>query len=171
MKKSKPDIERKLQDDANETDIWSIRNNLPIYYGKSPTMTLGSRHKIQQAGPLSISIGNTQLNSVSSQKLLGLHIDETLSWTQHIDYLCSVISSRISLLRQLSYYVPENIQKIYFQSYVLPMIDYGSISCGSTSKMNIERINKLQKERIILKTDYTTPSAETRMNGSITTYK
>ena len=25
--KSKPDIERKLQDDANETDNWSIRNN------------------------------------------------------------------------------------------------------------------------------------------------
>ena len=147
MKKSKPDIERKLQDDANETDNWSIRNNLPIHYGKSTTMTLGSRHKIQQAGPLSIYIGNTQLNSVSSQKLLGLHIDETLSWTQHIDYLCSVISSRISLLRQLSYYVPEHIQKIYFQSYVLPMIDYGSISCGSTSKMNIERINKLQIER------------------------
>ena len=98
--KNKPDIERKLQDDANETDNWSIRNNLPIHYGKSTTMSLGSRHKIQQAGPLSISIGNTQLNSVSSQKLLGLHIDETLTWTQHIDYLCSVISSRISLLRQ-----------------------------------------------------------------------
>ena len=160
--KSKPDIERKLQDDANETDNWSIRNNLPIHYGKSTTMTLGSRHKIQQAGPLKISIGNTQLNSVSSQKLLGLHIDETLSWTQHIDYLCSVISSRISLLRQLSYYVPENIQKIYYQSHVLPMIDYGSISWGSISKMNIERINKLQKRaaRIILKADNTTPSVE-----------
>ena len=73
--KSKPDIERKLQDDANETDNWSIRNNLPIYYGKPTTMTLGSRHEIQQAGLLSISIGNTQLTSVSSQKLLGLHID------------------------------------------------------------------------------------------------
>ena len=39
--KSKPNIERKLQDDANETDNWSIRNNLPIHYGKSNTMTLG----------------------------------------------------------------------------------------------------------------------------------
>ena len=120
------------------------------------------RHKIQQAGPLSISIGNTQLNSVSSQKLLGLHFDETLSWTQHIDYLCSIISSRISLLRQLSYYVPDNIQKIYYQSYILPMMDYGSISWGSTSKMNIKK--KMQKKKksgtYHLKTDYTTPSAE-----------
>ena len=72
-------------------------------------MTLGTRHKIQQAGQLNISIGNTQLNLVSSQKLLGVHIDETLSWNQRIDILCSIISSRISLLRQLSYYVPENV--------------------------------------------------------------
>ena len=125
-------------------------------------MTLGTRHKIQQAGQLNISIGNTQLNPVSSQKLLGVHIAETLSWNQHIDYLCSIISSSISLLRQLSYYVPENVQKMFYQSYVLPLIDYGSSSWGSTTKLNIERINKLQKNaaRIILKVDYFTPSVE-----------
>ena len=31
-----------------------------------------------------MSIGNTQLNPDSSQKLLGVHIDETLSWNQHM---------------------------------------------------------------------------------------
>ena len=160
--KSKPEIEHKLQADANESDDWSIRNKLPIHYGKSTTMTLGTRYKIREVGHLNISIGNTSLNSVHSQKLLGLHIDETLNWNQHIDYLCSVISSRISLLKQLSYYVPQNIQKIYYQSYILPMIDYGSISWGSTSKANKERINKLQKRaaRIILNADYITPSEE-----------
>ena len=160
--KNKPEIEHKLQSDANETEVWSINNKLPIHYGKSTTMTLGTRNKIQQAGQLNISIGNTQLNPVSSQKLLGIHIDETLSWNQHIDYLCSIISSRISLLGQLSYYVPENVQKMFYQSYVLPLIDYGSCSWGSTTKLNIERIYKLQKKaaRIILKVDYITPSVE-----------
>ena len=44
------------------------------------------------------------------------------------------------------------------------MIDYGSISLGSTSNANKERINKLQKRaaRIILNADYMyiTPSEE-----------
>ena len=160
--KNKPEIEHKLQTDANETDDWSIRNKLPIHYGKSTTMTLGTIYKLQQAGQLNITIGNTPLNSVSSQKLLGLHIDETLTWNKHTDYLCSVISSRISLLKHLSYYVPQNVQKMYYQSYILPIIDYGSISWGSTSKQNIERINKMQKRaaRIILNADYITPSEE-----------
>ena len=53
-------------------------------------------------------------------------------------------------------------KKILYQSYVLPLIDYCSISWGCTSKLNIERINKLQKRvaRIILKVDSTTPSVE-----------
>ena len=74
----------------------------------------------------------------------------------------SIISSRISLLRQLSYYVPENVKKMFYQSYVLPLIDNCSSSWGSTAKLNIERINKLQKRaaRFILKVDYITPSVE-----------
>ena len=42
------------------------------------------------------------------------------------------------------------------------MIDYDSNTCGSTSKLNIERLSKLQKRaaRIILKVDFETPSSE-----------
>ena len=54
------------------------------------------------------------------------------------------------------------IQKLLYQGYILPLIDYGSNTWGTTSKYNIERISKLQKRaaRIILKTDYNTPSPE-----------
>ena len=88
--------------------------------------------------------------------------DFDLILNPHIDYLCSVITSKITLLKQLSFYVPENIQKLFYQSYILPLIDYGSNSWGSTLINNIERINKLQKRaaRIILKADFTTPSAD-----------
>ena len=125
-------------------------------------MTLSSRHKIQKAGKLNITIGDAPINSVSSQKHLGLYIDETFSWNPHIVYLCTIISSRISLLKQLTHNVPENIQKMFYQSYILPMIDYGSNSWRSTSNKNIERVNNLQKRapRIILKADYTTPSED-----------
>ena len=65
--------------------------------------------------------------------------------------------------KSLSLKMTENVQKMFYQSYVLPLIDYGSCSWGSTTKQNIERINKLQKRaaRIILKVDYITPSVET----------
>ena len=51
---------------------------------------------------------------------------------------------------------------MFYQSYVLPLIIYGSSSWGSTTKLNIKRIFKLQRRAalFILKVDYITPSVE-----------
>ena len=59
-------------------------------------------------------------------------------------------------------YVPTHIQKVYYQGYILPYIDYGSVTWGSASVTNIERISKLQKRaaRIILRANYDTPSVD-----------
>ena len=62
----------------------------------------------------------------------------------------------------MSLYIPVEAQKLYYQGYILPLIDYGSCTWGTTSKANIERISKLQKRaaRIILNADYVTTSSE-----------
>ena len=93
-------------------------------------------------------------------KANGIVIDDHLSWAPHIDYLCSTISSKISLLRHISIYVPQNIQKIFYQSYIQPLLDYGCNTWGNKTAANIERLSKLQKRaaRIILRADFMTPS-------------
>ena len=50
--------------------------------------------------------------------------------------------------------------KLYYNSYILPILDYGCLIWGRCSKTNTLRILKLQKRaaRIILKADITTPS-------------
>ena len=54
------------------------------------------------------------------------------------------------------------VQKLFYQGYILSLIEYGSNTWGSTSKLNIERLSKLQKRaaRKILKADFDTPSSE-----------
>ena len=96
---------------------------------------------------------------MSTQKLPGVHLDQHLTWTAHLDNLCSSIYSIISLLRQLAEYVPNCVQKRFYQGYILPLIYYGSIA-WATSLANIQRLSKLQKQaaRIILKANFDTPS-------------
>ena len=57
--------------------------------------------------------------------------------------------------------MPTDVQKRFYQGYILPLIDYGSITWGTTSNANIERLSKLQKRaaRIILRADFDTPSS------------
>lgn len=154
-------LEMKLQCDANNTIDWSLNNNMHVNYDKTSYMLIGTMYRLNTSRQLNIKIDNNQITSTRSQKLLGLHIDDTLTWSTHIDHLCSAISSKISLLRQLSSYVSVDIQKKYYQGYILPLMDYGSVVWGTTSAANIDRLMKLQKRaaRIILRADFTTPSA------------
>ena len=123
-------------------------------------MVLGSKKRVQDEYQLVLRTENHTIDKVSTQKLLGIFIDDHLSWNSHIDHLCSTLSSKISLLRQISAFVPQNIQKVYYQSYISPLLDYGCNTWGTTSSSNIERLSKLQKRaaRIILKADFATPS-------------
>ena len=159
--KSESEVQPKLQQDGDNSKTWAKQHKMKIHYDKTTCMLVGNRHKTREASGLNIHIENNKLKQVEKQKLLGVFIDENLSLTAHIDNLCSLISSKISLLKQLSSYVPVEIQKLFYQGYILPLIDYGSNTWGTTSKHNIERISKLQKRaaRIILKADYNTPSS------------
>ena len=153
-------IENRIQSDFNASKLWSTSNKMHIHYQKTSCMTIGTRQRLDGTDHLDIKDDNINIRSVSNQKLLGLHIDENLNWNTHIDNLSKAVSSKISLLRHLAEYVPMQVQKQFYQGYILPLLDYGSITWGSTSTANIERLLKLQKRaaRIILKADCDTPS-------------
>lgn len=154
-------LEMKLQSDADTVKDWSRKNKMHIHYDKTNYMILSTMYKLNESKQLDLKIANNQIKNTRNQKLLGIHIDDKLTWSTHTDHLCSAISSKISLLRQLSSYVSIDVQKKFYQGYILPLIDYGSVVWGTTSATNIDRITKLQKRaaRIILRADYTTPSA------------
>ena len=155
-------IENHIIDDFDKTKQWSKRNNLPINYKKTTCMAAGTKRRLADSHKLEIRLDDICIENVSKQKLLGVYIDENLNWSAHIDYLCSNISSKISLLRQLSQYVPQNVQKLFYKGYIMPLIDYGSVIWGSTSSSNLDRLLKLQKRaaRIILRADFRTPSVD-----------
>ena len=127
-----------------------------IHYKKTTCMAVGTKQKLSHTEKLNIKIENNEIEPVSSQKLLGLHIDENLNWTMHIDYMCVTICSRISQLKQLSHY----IQNIFYQEYILPLIDYGSTTWGHQT-IQVYRLNKLPKraDGIILRANLMTPSS------------
>ena len=153
-------INAELQSDFSIALSCSRQNKLPINYDNTTYMVLGAKKRINNEHHLVLKADNHTIDKVTKQRLLGIIIDDHLTWTAHIDYLCSTLSTKISLFRQLSAYVPQEIQKLYYQSYILPPLDYGCNTWGTTSSANIEPLSKLQKctARIILKVDFLTPS-------------
>ena len=90
-------------------------------------------HKLNDNYEFDLKVDSNPIKKTRNHKLLGIYIDDKLSWTTHIDHLCSSISSKISLLKQLSSYASIDIQTKFYQGYILPLTDYGSVVWGTTS--------------------------------------
>ena len=167
-------VEIKLHGDLNNAKHWSEEENkLPLNYNKTTCMTIGTKKRINDSRKLNLEVDEVCIQNMSTQKLLGVHLDQYLTWSAHIDNLCSAISSKISLLRQLAEYVPICVQKRSYHGYILPLIDYGSITWGTTSIANIQRLSKLQKRASLMFQELGWLSVENRIkyNKAAITYR
>ena len=109
---------------------------------------------------LNIVVNGNQLNNVENEKLLGVHIDNNLTFNKHVDAVCGNITSKVALLNRIKQFLPLHAKKLYFNAYILPIIDYCLTIWGNVPKSQIERTNKLQKRaaRIILDAPPDSPS-------------
>ena len=151
-------VEIKLQCGATGFFCWCRSNKMHVCILKTAYMTLASRQNLRREDHIEIYIDKEIIQTV--EQLLWVVIDRSLSWDKQIDAECLNITPRITLLKHLSKYIDKSSRNQYYNSYILPVLDYGYLIWGRCSKSNILRLVKLQKRaaRIIIKADIYTPS-------------
>ena len=91
----KPDTEEeKLQCGADNAKDWIRQNNMLINYDKTNYMILGLTNKQNVPKEFDIRIDDKHIKKTQNHKLLGMHVDVKLSWSSHIDYICSSFHQR-----------------------------------------------------------------------------
>ena len=85
------------------------------------------------------------LTDIKYETLLGITIDNCLSWCQQINNIVSKISSKLGLMCRLRTYLPTEGLIMYYNGYILPLFDYCCTVWGKTTKLNLEKLCKLQK--------------------------
>jgi hypothetical protein len=81
---------------------------------------------------------------VKSTKSLGLHIDEHLSWSVHVDAISKKIASGIGALKRIRPFVPRTTLHTIFHSLIQPHFDYCSVVWGDCNKTLATKMQKLQ---------------------------
>ena len=82
---------------------------------------------------------------ISNDKILGLFVDNNLTWSDHIKYLTKKIASITWLLSKIRKILLQDHRVQFYKSYIQPHIDFCSIVLGSSSDSNKLKIFKLQK--------------------------
>nr|CAH7740763.1 unnamed protein product [Callosobruchus chinensis]CAH7763594.1 unnamed protein product [Callosobruchus chinensis] len=99
--------------------------------------------------PDRVHISDVNIVPNSSARLLGMIIDENLSWNKHICQLCNRLSSVLYSLKILSRYMTKQMLKIVYHSNFESLVRYGCIFYGNNANMETVLILQKQALRVI----------------------
>ncbi|KAK3087111.1 hypothetical protein FSP39_001840 [Pinctada imbricata] len=156
------EIERDMNEDMDHISAWCKENRMVINESKTKCILVGARQKISRlpTTTLSLKVNDKLIDNLTSDKLLGVYIDNYLQFDKHIDEVCKAITQKIALLRRIKKYLGLQHRVLYYNAYILPSIDYCLTIYGNASKSHLDRILKLQKSaaRVIMDAPPDTPS-------------
>ncbi|PFX29204.1 RNA-directed DNA polymerase from mobile element jockey [Stylophora pistillata] len=134
-----------LQKDLDAIAQWSSRNNMNLNPNKCKELVISSPRTRPDLGPLCVN--GRPLERVSSHKVLGVTISDTLGWNEHVREIVSKASKRLYILRVLkrSGIPPEDLINIFY-ALVRSVLEYACVTWSTSLpiylKDMIERVQK-----------------------------
>lgn len=152
-----PAIQQRLQDDINRIADWTSDNKIVINASKTKSL-LAIGKRLEKKAPdtnLKLTYNQSEIEQITSQKLLGVRLDNYLSFTEHTDDICKKVSQRIAVLKEIKRNLPLAECKLYFNTLTQLIMLYSSCAWCTASEENVNRVSKLQKgaARVILDAD------------------
>ena len=103
------------------------------------------RQHAEKEDQMEIIVGNTVVKAQSTVKLLGIHIDNKLSFNNHVLYICKRAGFKLNALARLSTKLDFNGKPMLFNAFILSHFMYSPVVwhlCGATCLKMIEKIQK-----------------------------
>ena len=133
-------------------------NQLTINYTKT-NYVIFTEEKIKQF-TFMLQIGQSKIARVNKIKYLGVMMDDTLSWKEHVNYFNSKIARGSWTISKIKPYVNNKTLRTLYYSLIYPHLQYCILSCGRASPATLKPLKTTQKRilRVITRSPYCTPS-------------
>ena len=142
--KTNTELEAKMNTCLSQVHQWYNENQLLVNSTKSSFMVLGTHKSVLKSSNINILFDRQPLTHCSTNKLLGIMIDEHINFHDHIQYLKSKVSSKIGLIHRLRSTLPLSSLKTIYLSTIQPIFDYCITVWGPFSKENLKIVQRLQ---------------------------
>ena len=131
---------------------WFDQNHLVANTEKFHLMFL-STDKTGQLVNEQLFIGDKTLNNEPCITLLGMDIDNLLTFNKHIANLCKKVASQLNVLKRLSRSMGHTERKLIMQVFTLSNFDYCALIWHFCSESNTAKIEKIQDRALRLVLD------------------
>eukprot|EP00794_Sanderia_malayensis_P004173 gene4173-4727_t len=121
-------LEKTTADTLSQLSDWSDRNSLALNSAKTKLMVISTRemsakHNLKDFKP-QICIKEEKLERTDTCKLLGVHLNDNLTWDNHIKTITGSCYGTLAILKKLKNMAPFNLRKQLAESLILSKIDY-----------------------------------------------
>ena len=120
---------------------WFAQNRLKVNPTKTEMIILSSRRQNYDAA-LSIDFGNDELTPKQSVKVLGVVIDQHLTWNGHISLVVQRCYCVLVSLARIRHKLPKCVRQMLVESLVFPHIRYCITVWGSCTAAQKQRVQK-----------------------------
>jgi len=115
-------LQMNLQNNLDLLVSWFRKNLLAINHSISQSMAFN-----RVTLPTSFVIDGDQLDSFSQIKLLGVIIDNSLSFKAYIKEICRKVNIKVSILLRIRKFIPLDIMVKLYKAFILPHFEYASL--------------------------------------------
>ena len=130
-----------LNRDLAKISKWCRDWLLTLSPSKSATILFSRKNKILPYVP--VLVNNTVIKQVDSHKHLGIVLNKTLSWSDHINEITTKAMKRVHLLRLFKYKMSRSALHRCYLSFIHPLLEYGDVvfdNCSQNDKNTLENI-------------------------------
>ena len=148
------DVQLQLQQDLNSTATWTKEHGMVAHPDKTKYMIIGTGQKLSRCDDctLTLFLDERKLEQTQEERLLGLDIDPTLSWSNHVTNLRKKLLKRVAVLARIKKFLPTKYRIILFNASIKPILEYCVSVWASCNVGLLDEIFKVQKRcaRLIL---------------------
>ena len=148
-------IQGNLSQDIDNLSYWFRDNELifSLKKGKSEVMLFGTGKRLNlfQGCQVKLSVNGSSINTTTSYKYLGVHLDPTLNFDTHFHKMYKKAAARMDLLRRIRSSIDNFSARWIYQSMIMPIFThcgYNSLGWSKSRKRMIRSIETRCHETI-----------------------
>ena len=131
-----------IESDLNTLQDWFIANKLTLNVSKLVCILFSRQH---QPMSLNITLGGISIPQVTSTKFLGMWIDQSLTWKEHVSKTILKLKSRTNLLHMGKKFLTTHALRIVYFAQIHSVLTYGIVMRGSMlSQANLKKLQRIQ---------------------------
>ena len=117
---------------------------------KTKAMVFGRKNCVKKYNNIKICAGNDELQFVNTFKYLGVTLDCTLSYNQHINLSIRNTCHKLYQLKRVNQYLTPKTSLMIYKSFILPIIEYGNIMYHKSCKNQLKKLQRIQNQALKL---------------------